>query len=75
MLLKLEEAQKKEIEAKRCLAIIKENVGVAHGRVVCMIDQTKQYSMEAMATSEKGIAFLKQSQTTLEQYQSNSKKQ
>lgn len=71
----LAEAEEKEREAKRCLSIITENVGVAHGRVVCMIDQTKQFSKEAMATSEKGIAFLKQSQTTLEQYQSNSKKQ
>lgn len=73
-LIDLEEAQDKEREAKRCLAVINQNVSVAHGLVVTMIDHTKQYSKEALATSEKGIAFLKQSQTTLEQYQSNSKK-
>lgn len=74
MLIVLEEAEEKEREAKHCLAIITQNVGVAHGLVVTMIDHTKQYSKEALVTSEKGIAFLKQSQTTLEQYQSNSKK-
>lgn len=70
LLVKLEDAQDKEREAKRCLAVVLQNVGVAHGLVVDMIDHTKQYSKETMETSERGIVFLRQSQASLEQYKS-----
>ena len=72
LLLRLEEVQEKERVAKRCVSIISDNVNVAHGAVVCMIDNTKLFSQNANVNAEKGIAFIKKSQVTLEQYKSKS---
>ena len=74
LLIELEDAQDLERDVKRCLSIINQNVGVAHGAVVSMIDNTKQFSKEANFNADKGITFIKKSQITLEQYKSNSKK-
>ena len=71
---KLQDAEEKERIAQRCFYTINRNVEVAHGVVVCMIDNTKQLSKDAAVGSEKGIAFVKKSQMALEQYKSNSKK-
>lgn len=71
LLLALQEAEQKEQIAKRCQAIIHQNVLVAHGAVIAMIDCTKQFNRDTTDNVEKGISFLKQSHANLEQYKSN----
>ena len=70
----LQDAEQKEREAKRLCALIHQNVLVAHGAVTAMIDKTKQFSKETTNNAEKGIAFVKKSQASLEQYKENEKK-
>jgi len=74
MLVQLQDAEEKEREAKRLYGIIHQNVLVAHGAVIAMIDKTKQFSKETTDNVEKGITFLKRSQASLEQYKSSEKK-
>lgn len=69
----LQDAERKEREAKRLCSIIRQNVLVAHGAVTAMIDDTKQFSKETSNNVEKGIAFVKRSQVSLEQYKENEK--
>ena len=70
----LQEAEQKEREAKRLCSTIHQNVLVAHGAVIAMIDQTKQFSKATTNNVEKGVAFLKRSQANLDEYKSNQKK-
>ena len=74
MRVQLQDAEQKEREAKRLFAIIHQNVLVAHGAVTAMIDKTKQFSKETTNEVEKGVAFVKRSQASLEQYKENEKK-
>ena len=74
MLVQLQDVEQKEREAKRLYEIIRQNVLVAHGAVIAMIDKTKQFSKETSNNVEKGIAFVKRSQMTLEQYKENERK-
>lgn len=74
MITQLQDTEQKEREAKRLLGIIHQNVLVAHGAVIAMIDKTKQFSKETTDNVEKGITFLKRSRTSLEEYKSNEKK-
>ena len=69
----LQDVEQKEREAKRLCALIRQNVLVAHGAVTAMIDKTKQFSKETTNEVEKGVAFLKRSQASLEQYKENEK--
>lgn len=73
MLVHLQDAEQKEREAKRLLGIIHQNVLVAHGAVIAMIDKTKQFGKETADNVEKGITFLKRSQANLEEYKSHEK--
>ena len=70
----LQDAEEKERIANRCLATIHQNVGIAHSAVITMIDCTKQFEKSTTNEVEKGLAFLKKSQTTLEQYKKTQKK-
>lgn len=74
MLVQLQDVEQKEREAKRLYESIRQNVLVAHGAVIAMIDKTKQFSKETSNNVEKGIAFVKRSQMTLEQYKENERK-
>lgn len=74
MITQLQDAEEKEREAKRLYGIIHQNVLVAHGAVIAMIDKTKQFGKETTDNVEKGITFLKRSQASLEEYKSNEKK-
>lgn len=74
MRVQLQDAEQKEREAKRLYTVIHQNVLVAHGAVTAMIDKTKQFNKESTNSVEKGIAFLKKSQASLEQYKANEKK-
>ena len=69
----LQDAEQKEREAKHLFGIIHQNVLVAHGAVIAMIDKTKQFGKETTHNVEKGIAFLKRSQANLEEYKSHEK--
>lgn len=73
MLSQLQDAEQKEREAKRLLAIIHQNVLVAHNMVITMIDKTKQFNKETTNNVEKGITFIKRSQANLEEYKSHEK--
>jgi hypothetical protein len=73
MLAQLQDAEQKEREAKRLLAIIHQNVLVAHGAVIAMVDKTKQFDKEINNNVEKGVSFLKHSQANLEEYKSHEK--
>ena len=64
----LQDLEQKERIAKRCLANIRQNVLVAHGAVIAMIDYTKKFNKETSNNIEKGVAFIKKSQVNLEQY-------
>lgn len=70
----LQDAEQKEREAKRLYSVIRQNVLVTHGAVTAMIDNTKQFGKETSNNVEKGIAFVKRSQLSLEQYNENQKK-
>ena len=74
MITQLQDAEEKEREAKRLYGIIHQNVLVAHGAVIAMIDKTKQFGKETNDNVEKGITFLKRPQASLEEYKSNEKK-
>jgi len=69
----LQDLERKELVAKRCLSNIKQNVLVAHGATIAMIDQTKCFNRDAVNHVEKGVAFIKRSQVNLEQYKANQK--
>jgi hypothetical protein len=69
----LQDLERKELIAKRCLSNIHQNVLVAHGAVIAMIDQTKCFNRDAVNHVDKGVAFIKRSQVNLEQYKANQK--
>lgn len=74
MLVQLQDTEQKEREAKRLFSIIHQNVLVAHGAVIAMIDKTKQFGKETADNVEKGLTFLKRSQANLEEYKSHEKR-
>ena len=74
LLVAVKDAEHRERIAKRCCATIRQNVLVAHGAVIVMIDCAKQFSRDASNNAEKGISFLKQSGANLEQYKLNQSK-
>ena len=67
----LQDLERKELVAKRCLSNIHQNVLVAHGATIAMIDQTKCFNRDVVNHVDMGVAFIKRSQVNLEQYKAN----
>lgn len=72
--LKLTRAERKKNAAQRLCHIVKQEVGVARGAVMCMHENTQMVQKNLKNNIDKGRYILKNASLQLEQYKENSKK-